>query len=148
MLDRKGIVEKRDLSFPMYNPVYNLIDKKVKVPSIGGRRHSQNRNQMMQIRTQAGGNQHSNEVKVTTDGGNVVSFTFNDPVESKELKGLEKVSMKKKLMKLERVIQQNGEIKTKLQANGMPFIPDTREDDDLAKERSFIEATLKKQINL
>jgi hypothetical protein len=47
MLDRKGIVEKRDLSFPMYNPVYNLIDKKVKVPSIGGRRHSQNRNQMM-----------------------------------------------------------------------------------------------------
>ena len=48
-------------------------------------------------------------------------------------------------MKLDKVIQQKGEIKTKLQANGMPFVHDTREDDDLAKERYLIEATFKRQ---
>lgn len=94
----------------------------------------------MQIKTHG----HHNEIKVTTDGGNVVSYTFEDPVESKELRGLEKITMKKKLMKLDRVIMQNGEIKTKLQANGMPFVQDTREDDDLAKERYLIEATFKR----
>ncbi len=94
----------------------------------------------MQIKTQ--GNQK--DVKVTTDGGNVVSYTFKDPVENRELRGLEKITMKKKLMKLDKVIMQNGEIRAKLQANGMPFVPDTREDDDLTKERYLIEATLKR----
>jgi hypothetical protein len=42
---------------------------------------------------------------VTTDGGNVVSYTFEDPLEGKELRGLEKITMKKKLMKLDKVIQ-------------------------------------------
>lgn len=138
MVDRKDIVDNRDASFPIYKPVYSLVDKKVKVPSIGGRRNSQKRNQVFQTQ----GNQR--EVKVTTDGGNVVSYTFEDPLENKELRGLEKITMKKKLMKLDKVIQQNGEIRTKLQANGMPFVHDTREDDDLAKERYLIEATFKR----
>ncbi len=47
MLDRKGIVENRDMSFPSYNPVFSLVDKKVKVPNIGSRRNSQKRNQIM-----------------------------------------------------------------------------------------------------
>lgn len=94
------MVENRDMSFPSYNPVYSLVDKKVNVPSIGSRRNSSKRNQIMQIKTHG----HHNEIKVTTDGGNVVSYTFEDPVESKELRGLEKITMKKKLMKLDRVI--------------------------------------------
>ena len=44
MVDRKGIVDNRDASFPIYNPVYSLVDKKIKVPSIGSRRNSQKRN--------------------------------------------------------------------------------------------------------
>lgn len=44
MVDRKEIVDNRDASFPMYNPVYSLVDKKIKVPSIGSRRNSQKRN--------------------------------------------------------------------------------------------------------
>ena len=56
--------------------------------------------------------------------------------------------MKKKLIKLNKLISEKGELKTKLQANGLPYIPDTREDDDLAKERSLIEATFKKPHHL
>jgi hypothetical protein len=98
MVDRKDIVENHG-SFPIYNPVYSLVDKKIKVPSIGSRRNSQKRNQAFQSQA------NQKEVKVTTDGGNIVSYTFEDPLEGKELKGLEKITMKKKLMKLDKVIQ-------------------------------------------
>lgn len=64
--------------------------------------------------------------------------------EKEELKGLDRVSMKKKLMKLDRLIQDKGEIKTKLQPNGLPFIEDHQEDMDFGKEHSYIMRTLKK----
>ena len=52
--------------------------------------------------------------------------------------------MKKKLMKLDRLIKDNGEIKTKLQPNGLPFIEDHLEDTNFGKEHSYIMRTLKK----
>ena len=82
-VDRKDIVEKRDAGADaIYNPVYNLIDKKVKVASLGTRRNSQRRNQSMPQ------NEHG-QIKIVAEGGKIVNYTFEDPIEGKELKGLE-----------------------------------------------------------
>ena len=69
----------------------------------------------------------------------------NDEVH--ELKGLDRVSMKKKLMKLDQIIQNKGELRTKLQPNGLPMIEYHREDAEFGKEHEYILKTLKKGQN-
>jgi len=84
-MDRKDIIDGKDKgggADAIYHPVYNLIDKKIKVPSLGVRRNSQRRNQNV---TQ----NENGQIKIATDGGNLVNFTFEDPIEGKELRGLD-----------------------------------------------------------
>ena len=75
-LDRKDIIDGKDNSNPVYHPVYNLVEKRIKVPTIGGRRNSQKRNHSMT-------NNENGQIKVVTEGGNLVNFSFEDPIEGK-----------------------------------------------------------------
>ena len=68
----------------------------------------------------------------------------NDPATEEDLQYLDKLTMKRKLKKLDDIIATQGEIKTSLNPDGKPHVEDHREDDDLAKEKEFIMRVLKK----
>jgi hypothetical protein len=121
---------------PVYNPNYKLIDKKVLVPTLGNNSNHHNKQSS------------KNFPSLLSPRNETESPSQNSPKEQQppELLNIEKLSMKKKLRKLDHMISVKGnELTSKLGPDGKPYVEVDLDDIELAKEKEFIMRMLQKK---
>jgi hypothetical protein len=69
-----------------------------------------------------------------------------DPERLAELRNIDKLTMKRKLQKLDRIISRQVEFRTPLAPNGKPYVEDKSSDVRLSTERLYIMKTLRKNL--